>query len=147
MQVITLVIGLYINVTSFSFQILNSFIFYGCKVLDKKNSLLQSKFASALHLILVKQKVGYIDSAIYLKATTSYLILSLLLSLPFYSMKNQNLCFQFSQRILSQDLLAVIMPFLISCLNESPSSLKVSFLQALGAALYANGGNIEMVRI
>eukprot|EP00112_Aurelia_sp_Birch-Aquarium-sp1_P022426 Seg6319.1 transcript_id=Seg6319.1/GoldUCD/mRNA.D3Y31 product="HEAT repeat-containing protein 6" protein_id=Seg6319.1/GoldUCD/D3Y31 len=90
-------------ITTLSDDVLNSFITYGCKILDKKNSLLQSKFASALHLILVKQK-----------------------------------------RILSQDLLAVTLPFLISCLNESPSSLKANFLQALGASLYGNGGNIEM---
>jgi len=37
-------------------QELSSFITYGCKILDRKNQLLKSKFADAIHLMLVNQQ-------------------------------------------------------------------------------------------
>lgn len=84
-------------------QELSSFITYGCKILDRKNQLLKSKFADAIHLMLVNQ-----------------------------------------QKVLPKEILPQFLSFLRSCLTQSTHSLRINFLQALGASFYANGANIDL---
>ncbi|XP_065054489.1 HEAT repeat-containing protein 6-like [Rhopilema esculentum] len=48
------------------------------------------------------------------------------------------------QRTLSPEVLPIVLPFILSSLMESPASLKINFLQALGAVVYQNGSYIDL---